>query len=244
MSDEWVWGRHAVAAVLRQRPQDVRALHSAEGRQPDAEIHQRATLAGIAVQTCSRTELDQRFPGDNHQGWAALCRPAQVLPEAALSELLSDQTDPLLLVLDGVTDPHNLGACLRTAEVAGVLAVVIPKDRAVGLTPVVRKVSSGASERLPLIAVTNLARTLDQLKARGIWVAGLAGEAGDSLYGRDLCGPLALVMGSEGGGLRRLTRERCDFLLAIPMQGDTGSLNVSVATGIALFEAVRQRGLQ
>lgn len=240
MKPEWVWGVHAVTAVLCRRAQDVQALHVA-GRGGLDELLARAAMAGVRVCQDSRQALDERLPGCNHQGVAALCLPARPLPESALPELLAAAALPLLLVLDGVTDPHNLGACLRTAEAAGVTAVIVPKDRAVGLTPVVRKVSCGASERLPLVQVTNLARCLQQLQQAGLWVAGAAGEAEESLYGRNLTGPLALVMGAEGRGLRRLTRETCDFLLAIPMQGDAGSLNVSVATGVALFEVVRQR---
>jgi 23S rRNA (guanosine2251-2'-O)-methyltransferase len=146
-------------------------------------------------------------------------------------------------VLDGVTDPHNLGACLRTAEAAGVDAVIVPKDKSALLSPTARKVACGAAEVIPFIAVTNLARTLKQLQQAGIWVLGAAGEATQSLYQSDLKGPLALVMGSEGNGMRRLTREHCDILFSIPMAGEVSSLNVSVATGVTLFEAVRQRRL-
>ena len=146
-----------------------------------------------------------------------------------------------MLVLDGVTDPHNLGACLRTADAAGVHAVIVPKDRSASLTPVVSKVACGAAETVPFIQVTNLARTLKRLQQRGIWLAGLAGEAEQTLYQANLHGPLAVVMGAEGQGLRRLTRETCDFLLRIPMHGLIESLNVSVATGVVLFEALRQR---
>jgi 23S rRNA (guanosine2251-2'-O)-methyltransferase len=146
-----------------------------------------------------------------------------------------------LLVLDGVQDPHNLGACLRSADAAGVDAVIVPKDKAAGLTPVVRKVACGAAENVPFFQVTNLARTLRDLQERGIWLIGAAGEAESSLYQADLRGPLALVMGAEEQGMRRLTREHCDVLVNIPMAGSVESLNVSVATGICLFEAVRQR---
>ncbi len=148
---------------------------------------------------------------------------------------------PFLLILDNIQDPHNLGACLRSADGAGVHAVIAPKDRAVSLTPAVRSVASGAAEFMPFIAVTNVARTIDQLKERNIWVVGTADEADRPLYEADLTGPLALVMGSEGKGLRRLTREHCDFLVSIPMAGSVESLNVSVATGVCLYEAVRQR---
>jgi len=147
-----------------------------------------------------------------------------------------------VLVLDGVTDPHNLGACLRSAAAAKVTAVIVPKDRAVGLTPVVRRASAGGADRVPLIAVTNLARTLRELKDAGVWITGLAGDTETTIYGIDFKGPVALVLGSEGEGIRRLTRELCDFVAKIPMPGSMESLNVSVATGVALFEALRQRG--
>ena len=151
------------------------------------------------------------------------------------------ETPPLFLVLDSVTDPHNLGACLRSADAAGVAAVIAPKDKAVGLTPVVRKVACGAAETVPFVVVTNLARTLDKMKDAGIWMIGAAGEAEQSIYQSDFNGPMAVVMGAEGSGMRRLTRERCDFLANIPMAGVVTSLNVSVATGVFLFEALRQR---
>ncbi|MCB1854974.1 MAG: 23S rRNA (guanosine(2251)-2'-O)-methyltransferase RlmB, partial [Halieaceae bacterium] len=147
----------------------------------------------------------------------------------------------LLLVLDGVTDPHNLGACLRSADAAGVDAVIVPRDRAADLSPVSRKVACGAAEVVPFVRVTNLARTLQALKERGVWLYGTAGEAQQSLYASDLTLPLALVMGAEGAGMRRLTREQCDFLVSLPMAGSVSSLNVSVASGICLFEARRQR---
>ncbi|MEW5994585.1 MAG: 23S rRNA (guanosine(2251)-2'-O)-methyltransferase RlmB [Candidatus Zixiibacteriota bacterium] len=162
--------------------------------------------------------------------------------ESDLLQLLDElKQPPFLLILDCVQDPHNLGACLRTADAAGVQAVIVPKDRSVGLTDVVRTVACGAAERIPFIAVTNLARTLNQLKERGVWLVGTADGAPQSLYEVDLKGPLALVMGAEGKGLRRLTRECCDFLVHIPMLGTVECLNVSVAAGVCLFEAVRQR---
>jgi len=162
--------------------------------------------------------------------------------ERQLDDFLHTLRSPaLLLVLDGVTDPHNLGACLRTADAAGVQAVILPKDRSAGLTPVVRKVACGAAEHLPVFAVTNLARALRTLQAAGLWVYGAAGEAEKSLYDVDFTGSVALVLGAEGSGLRRLTREHCDALVKIPMTGSVESLNVSVATGVLLYEVVRQR---
>jgi len=174
-----------------------------------------------------------------HTNWSSAIG---VRDEADLFKVLENlSVPPFLLVLDNVQDPHNLGACLRVADGAGVQAVVVPKDRSVGLTDTVRAVACGAAEHVPLIQVVNLARTLDQLKEAGIWTVGTADRAEKSIYQLDLTGPLAFVMGSEGKGLRRLTAEKCDFLASIPMCGSVSSLNVSVATGICLYEAVRQR---
>jgi 23S rRNA (guanosine2251-2'-O)-methyltransferase len=179
-----------------------------------------------------------------HQGAVASVRPLKAWDEHDLLGSIVELDSPLLLVLDGVTDPHNLGACLRSADAAGAHAVVIPKDRAAAVDGVVRKVAAGAAEFVPVATVTNLARALDMLKERGVWVVGTDAEAPETLYGADLDRPLALVLGAEGDGMRRLTRERCDFLVRIPMAGQVASLNVSVAAGIALFEARRQRTLK
>ena len=198
---------------------------------------------GVAVHAVERRDLDRRCAGAAHQGVAIRYRQAPPLDEAALERLLDGLDHPaFLLVLDQVQDPHNLGACMRSADAAGVDAVIAPRDRAVGLTPTVHKVASGATRSTPFIQVTNLARSLESLKRRGIWLVGATGERGQPLYGTDLRGPLAVVMGAEGKGLRRLTREVCDHLVSIPMAGAVESLNVSVATGVVLFEAVRQRG--
>ena len=180
---------------------------------------------------------------DTHQGVAALLNQQKSLfsEKSLLSYLDTLSHPPLLLILDGVTDPHNLGACLRTADAAGVDAVVIPKDKSVGLNATVSRVASGAAETVNLAVVTNLARCLQALKDRNVWIAGTDDQADTSLFEQDLTGPLALVMGSEGAGMRRLTKEKCDFLVSIPMAGELSSLNVSVATGVALFEAVRNR---
>jgi 23S rRNA (guanosine2251-2'-O)-methyltransferase len=189
-----------------------------------------------------REELDHLTQHGNHQGVLAYTKQLKTFGEADLKHLLVNLTEPpFLLVLDGVQDPHNLGACFRSADAAGVHAIIAPKDKAVGITPVVSKVASGAAETVPFIQVTNLARTLEQLKELGVWIYGAAGEAEKTLYQTDLRGPIAIVLGAEGEGLRRLTRERCDLLVKIPMQGSVSSLNVSVATGVFLFEAVRQR---
>jgi 23S rRNA (guanosine2251-2'-O)-methyltransferase len=188
-------------------------------------------------------EVLSKWVGDvAHQGVAAAVRPLKAWDERDLLAALGQTVgDPLLLVLDGVTDPHNLGACLRTADAAGAHAVLIPRDRAATVDAVARKVAAGAAEFVPVASVTNLARALDLLKERGIWVVGTDGEAPQTLYSADLRRPLALVLGAEGSGMRRLTRERCDFLVRIPMAGQVESLNVSVAAGVALFEACRQR---
>jgi len=199
----------------------------------------------VSVQSVHMDVLTKLVGETAHQGAVAALRPLKSLDEHDLIRMLEAledlKQDPLLLILDGVTDPHNLGACLRTADAAGVHAVVTPKDRAAPVDGVVRKVAAGAAEFVPVVAVTNLARTLDALKARGVWVVGTDDGAPTTLYAVDLMRPLALVLGAEGSGMRRLTRERCDFLARIPMAGQVSSLNVSVAAGVALFEACRQR---
>ena len=240
---EKIYGVHAVEALLRHHPKRVKQIWLAEGRS-DPRVQVLVDLAAqnrVSVGQAERREMDAWVEGV-HQGVVAEVSPSQVWGEAMLDELL-DRTEgaPLLLVLDGVTDPHNLGACLRTADAAGALAVVVPKDKSATLTPAVRKVACGAAEVIPLVAVTNLARTLEKLQQRGLWVVGTAGEAEQELYQQDLTGPTVLVMGAEGKGMRRLTREHCDYLVKLPMAGSVSSLNVSVATGVCLFEALRQR---
>ncbi len=239
-----VWGLHSVQALLA-RPGSVVELwtDSARHDQRLAALQRELTTAGIAWQEVGRRELDRLASGENHQGVVARVELRPAGSERDLEQLLVDLTlPPFLLVLDGVTDPHNLGACLRSADAAGVQAVIAPRDRACGLTAVARKVASGAAESVPFIQVTNLARTLRFLKENGVWVVGTAGEGEQSLYDTQLTGPLALVLGAEGSGLRRLTREVCDLLVRIPMAGSVSSLNVSVAAGVVLFEALRQRG--
>lgn len=244
MSDlEKIYGLHAVEALLRHHPKRVKQVWLAEGRD-DPRVQTLIELAGqsrVRVGQCERREMDAWVEGV-HQGVVADVSPSQVWGDAMLEELL-DRTEgaPLLLVLDGVTDPHNLGACLRTADAAGALAVIIPKDKSATLNATVRKVACGAAEVIPLVAVTNLARTLEKLQQRGLWVVGTAGEADLEIYDQDLSGPIVLVMGAEGRGMRRLTREHCDFLVKLPMAGSVSSLNVSVASGVCLFEALRQR---
>jgi 23S rRNA (guanosine2251-2'-O)-methyltransferase len=240
---EKIYGVHAVEALLRHHPKRVKQVWLADGRS-EPRVQKLVELAGlnkVAIGQAERREMDVWVDGV-HQGVVAEVSPSQVWGEAMLDELL-DRTEgaPLLLVLDGVTDPHNLGACLRSADAAGALAVIVPKDKSATLTPAVRKVACGAAEVIPLVVVTNLARTLEKLQQRGLWVVGTAGEAEMDIYAHDMTGPTILIMGAEGKGMRRLTREHCDYLVKLPMAGSVSSLNVSVATGVCLFEAVRQR---
>lgn len=250
MTEEWAYGLHAVEGLLRREPQRARELLLQHGRQDrrTAALKRLAEAAGVPLTLADRRTLDEAA-GGRHQG--VLLRLTAEEPvsdlrwsEAQLQAAVAANPDILLLVLDGVTDPHNLGACLRSADAAGVSAVVIPKDRSADITAVVRKVACGATEAVPLVRVTNLARTLGALKAAGVWIYGAAGEAERSLYTLDLSGRVALVMGAEGHGMRRLTRECCDQLMSLPMAGSVSSLNVSVAAGVSLFEAVRQRSAQ
>jgi 23S rRNA (guanosine2251-2'-O)-methyltransferase len=242
MSETWIVGINPVAGALANDPARVREVLVEQGsRNPRiAELADEAKRLGVRVHARPRAMLDKVSAHARHQGVAANYEVPAAKSEHDLADLL-DADDALFLVLDGVTDPHNLGACLRSAAAAGVAAVVVPKDRAVGITPVVRRASAGAVDRVPLVEVTNLARALRELKDAAVWLTGLAGEADASLYDMDLRGKVALVVGGEGEGMRRLTREACDHLARIPMPGGMESLNVSVATGIALFEAVRQR---
>ena len=244
-SDEQVYGLHAVAALLASRPAAIKKLMVTEGAADRqlAPLLEQAAAAGVAIQRLGRRELDQLIPGGRHQGILAVIREtSRGMSERQLPDFLAALTEPaFLLVLDGVQDPHNLGACLRTADAAGVHAVILPQDRAVGITPVVHKVACGAVESVPIFTVTNLARTLRQLRDAGIWIYGTSDTAEQGLYASDLQGPIAVVLGSEGKGMRRLTREHCDYLLAIPMAGQVESLNVSVAAGVVLFEVRRQR---
>lgn len=241
---EHIYGIHAVEAWLSRSPERLRQLWLQEGRD-DARLQALAAgagRAGVKPQRVPRATLDRLAPEARHQGVVAEVLP---VPPGGESELLAlvEGLGPqaLILVLDGVQDPHNLGACLRTADAAGADAVVLPRDRAAGLTPVARKVASGAAETLPVFVVTNLARVLDGLKGAGFWLYGAVGEAEQELYEQSLEGRIAWVLGAEGRGLRRLSREHCDVLVRIPMGGTVESLNVSVATGVVLFETRRQR---
>jgi 23S rRNA (guanosine2251-2'-O)-methyltransferase len=243
MSEHWIVGINPVEGALANDSSRVRELLVEQGSHNPriAELVNEARRLGVRVHARPRAMLDKVSGHARHQGIVANYEVPAAKSERDLAEVL-DAGDALLLVLDGVTDPHNLGACLRSAAAAGAAAVIVPKDRAVGITPVVRRASAGAVDRVPLFEVTNLARSLRDLKDAGVWLTGLAGDAGASLYDIDLRGKTALVMGGEGEGMRRLTREACDHVACIPMPGAMESLNVSVATGVALFEAVRQRG--
>jgi 23S rRNA (guanosine2251-2'-O)-methyltransferase len=244
MKQTAVGGWHAVLALLKQAPERVLSIQIDRARKGPRrqQLLDAARSVGVAVEETTGDVLDRAAGHDHHQGVVAQCRPASEYTEAELPAFLENlNAPPFLLVLDGIQDPHNLGACLRSADAAGVQAVILPRDNSAPITPVVSKVASGAAETVPLFRVTNLARTMDVLRDAGVWLVGAAGETDQTLYSVDLKGPLALVLGAEGEGLRRLTREKCDHLVRIPMAGTVESLNVSVAAGVCLFEAVRQR---
>ncbi|MCG7201030.1 23S rRNA (guanosine(2251)-2'-O)-methyltransferase RlmB [Marinobacter pelagius] len=243
MSQEYVFGWHAVEAVLKREPERLQQVWIQTGRQDKRVKTITDALDGLGVrwQVVHRRELDERVSGV-HQGVVAAVSESREWTEGdLLAELEKSDKSPFLLVLDGVTDPHNLGACMRTADAVGVQAVIVPKDKSASLTPVARKVACGAAETVPFVRVTNLARFLRSLQEQGVWLIGTAGEATATLYQADFKGPVALVMGAEGKGMRRLTKEHCDQLINIPMLGHVDSLNVSVATGVCLYEALRQR---
>lgn len=239
-----VFGLHAVEALLKNQPERITQISILKERQ-DQKIQALVDLAKsnkIKIEFVTRYALDQLTQNENHQGIVAHCQKAKNYSEHDLEEIIMHLSGPaFFLILDGIQDPHNLGACLRSADAAGVHAVIAPKDKSVGLTPTVCKVASGAVETVPFIQVTNLARTMRFFKDQNIWLFGAAAEAEKTLYQADLRTSIALVLGAEGAGLRRLTREHCDVLLNIPMHGSVSSLNISVAAGIFLFEAVRQR---
>lgn len=237
-----LFGFHAVTARLRQRPEAVHAVYVQGGRN-DARVRAlaaRAEAAGVAVHVAEGARLDALAGHGRHQGVVAIVDDA--LPHVTLDDVLEAPDEPpLLLILDGVTDPHNLGACLRCADAFGAHAVVVPKDRAVGVNATVAKAASGAADTVPVIAVTNLARAMRELKEREVWLLG-ADAGGESLFEADVGGAVAWVLGAEGSGLRRLTRESCDRIIGIPLVGSVDSLNVSVAAGICLFATRRVRG--
>ena len=246
---QWIVGLNAVASALEHDAEHVReVLLEAGGKNPRiVEIEQEARRKDIDVRRVAQQALDGVSGSVRHQGVAARYAAAKTWDEHDLAGLVEQaEGTALLLVLDGVQDPHNLGACLRSAAAAGATAVVIPKDKAVQVNATVRKTSAGAADSIPVVRVTNLSRTLSELQKLGVWIYGLVGEAGASFYALDLAGNVALVLGGEADGLRRLTREHCDQLVSIPMPGlaaspGVESLNVSVAAGVTLFEAVRQR---
>ncbi len=244
MSEHYIYGLHAVASLLNHRPGLVQYIGVRQTRD-DARMEELLLLArhsGIEVRVLTTQQMQQQFPNMVHQGIIACTSSIPEYHERDLPQLMALMKKPgLILILDGVTDPHNLGACLRSAEAAGVDFVICPKDRSATITAVVSKVASGAAETLPFVRVVNLARTLEFLKQEGVWIYGAEGSSKTSLYQLDFRSSIALVMGSEGSGMRRLTREHCDDLFSLPMQGFVSSLNVSVATGISLYEVVRQR---
>lgn len=245
--DELVLGIHAINALIKRSPERFIEMWLLKGREDERllSIINLARKYKIPVQQVHRKVLDDKAAGEQHQGVIARVKQGKTYTENDLDDILATaeakEQAPFLLILDGVTDPHNLGACLRNADAAGVQAIIVPKDKAARLTPTVRKVAVGAAETVPLVQVTNLARTMKHLQESGVWIIGTAGETDTCLYDVKLDGPMALVMGAEGKGMRRLTREHCDQLVKLPMAGSVSSLNVSVATGICLFEIVRQR---
>lgn len=240
-----VYGIHAVESILKNRPDQVLTVWFMKERSDKRvqTLHQMAEKLGLGIQHAHTKKLNELAGDTHHQGVVAEYRVAKPWTEAELIEKLEQtEKDCLLLVLEGIQDPHNLGACLRTADGAGVFAVIIPRDKAASITPVVRKVACGAAENIPIVMVNNITRLLETLKPLGIWIKGAAGEAKDSIFQTDFTGKIAIVLGAEGSGLKRITEAACDSLFSIPMKGSVDSLNVSVATGICLYEALRQRG--
>ncbi len=245
MKAQLVFGINAVLSLIENNAATVRCVSLSDERQDKrlSELESLAHQSGVTVQRVSRRELDRRFRGERHQGAVAECKPHEPMSEPQMLKKLMETDKPcLVLILDGITDPHNLGAILRTAEASGVDAVIAPKNGSVGITPAVRKVASGAVESVAFCQVANLARTITELKDLGLWFYGAAGEGARNYTAIDYTGSVAIAMGAEGKGLRRLTREACDGLISIPMLGSVESLNVSVAAGVCLYEVVRQRG--
>lgn len=239
-------GVHPIQSALENDAENVTQLWVAENkRNPRIDkLVDKAKALGLVVTSATPSALDRMTGSRKHQGIAAEYEAQEAASENDLFDMITNTEGPLLLLLlDGVTDPHNLGACLRTAEGAGVHAVIAPRDKSASLTPTARKVASGAAETLPFVQVTNLSRTLQMLKDAGVWITGTSDKATQTLYDIDFKGSSAIVMGAEGAGVRRLTEEACDYLISIPMAGSVSSLNVSVATGVVLYEAVRQRQL-
>ena len=241
-----LFGLHSVQAALDYSPKNIQQAWADTARQDKRLTKAIEDLLDLGIQPekVDRKRLDRLSDSNNHQGIVIEVDMPSELSESDLKSAVDNLTETaLFLVLDNVQDPHNLGACLRTADATGVHGVIITKDNATGITPTVCKVASGAAETVPVYQVTNLARTLRWLKDQGLWIAGADGETNQTLYTTDFTGPMAIVVGAEGKGLRRLTKEQCDLLVSIPMLGRVESLNLSVATGVLLFEAVRQRSL-
>ncbi|WP_392564766.1 23S rRNA (guanosine(2251)-2'-O)-methyltransferase RlmB [Orbus wheelerorum] len=241
---EMIYGIHAIQGMLARSPErilDVYLLKNREDKRLNTLVQEIESLR-LQVKVVDRKWLDEQSSQGVHQGIMAKIKEGRNYHENDLPDLLTKKADPFILILDGVTDPHNLGACIRTADATGVDLIIIPKDKSAPLNAIAKKVACGAAESVPVIRVTNLARTLRMLKEEHqIWIVGTAGEADHSLYQSNLTGKLAIIMGAEGEGMRRLTKEHCDELISIPMSGFVSSLNVSVATGICLFESVRQK---
>jgi 23S rRNA (guanosine2251-2'-O)-methyltransferase len=242
MAAETIYGLHAVEKFLKQSPQAVYSISFIKGgrlNNRQQALHDQSKRLGLNIQLVNKSAFN-RIDG-NHQGVMAEVAKQKDLSESDLVEIIENTSAPLFVFLDEVQDPHNLGAILRTADAVGVDAVIIPKHNSVGMNATVRKVASGAADNVKLIVVSNLVRTMKDMQKQGMWMIGLAGETDQTIYEHDLTGSIGIVMGTEGSGLRRLTKEACDHLAAIPMVGVVESLNVSVATGVAIYEAFRQR---
>ncbi len=244
MTEHYVYGVHAVTALLKNRRRTTKKLYVNQDR-VDKRLQALLDLAThyqIPIEKLTAQKINQRFADFVHQGVVASAEALPNYGEESLAGLLETSKKPcLVLILDGITDPHNLGACLRTADASGVDFVIIPKDKSANITPVVSKIACGAAESIPVVRVTNLVRAMETIKQEGVWIYGAAASSSKTIYHLDFKIPVALVMGAEGEGMRRLTREHCDDLFALPMLGSVESLNVSVATGVSLYEVVRQR---
>ena len=241
--DNLIFGINPIQQLLNNNPEKLIEIFistTKDDRRTETLITN-AKANGISVQRIDPKKLDKMCDGQNHQGCLARLVAPEQLNEADLPAMIENNPKALFLILDGVQDPHNLGACLRTADAAGVTAVIVPKDNAVGLTAAVRKVASGAADTIPLVRVSNLARAIKEMQQLGVWLVGTDSLASQLLYEIDLTGSIAIVMGAEGEGMRELTKKHCDYLVKLPMLGQVESLNVSVATGICLYEVVRQR---
>ena len=243
-NEEVCYGAHAVKTLIQYAPDQINMIYFQEDKAKELLREYKAIHGELVFeyQLATKASLDKRSQSAMHQGVMAVCKPYHYYHENDLTELITNSAaTPLILILDGIQDPHNFGACLRTAEASGVTCVIIAKDQAVGVTPVVHKASCGASMLVPVVRVTNLVRAMEKLKAQGIWIVGTSLEGKKSLYSHDFKGPTAIVLGNEGEGIRKQTAVHCDYLATIPMQGKIESLNISVANAICLYEAVRQR---